>query len=119
MTTTKVTTTATTTSVAHLLRLKLLKSNYLMWKTQFLPLLRSQGLSPIVDLRHCQPDPPGNFIVNPKYEAWYKNGRMVFSWIVSSLKKSVFPTIVDLHTAKSAWHAFARAYASGNPIKIA
>lgn len=107
--------------------LKLSRDNYLLWKAQFVPLLKGHGLLSVVD--GTAPIPPvvvktttsdGEITeeINPTYTAWEKKDQMVLSWLISSLTEPLLPLIVGHHTAQAIWEALTRAYASCSRSRV-
>lgn len=70
--------------------IKLTSTNYLLWQTQLLPILKGYGLSHHID--GSVPLPPetlDNNQLNPAYQAWFCKDQLVLSWIVNSLSESL------------------------------
>jgi hypothetical protein len=66
--------------------LKLDTSNYLMWQSQVLPVLRSNDLLGIADGSEPCPqrlltDEQGQSTVNPEYTLWNRRDQFLLSWI--------------------------------------
>ncbi|KAF3681933.1 Auxin-induced protein 10A5 [Capsicum annuum] len=80
-------------SLAHQLPLKLTSSNFLLWKTQFLPMVRGCGLGHRIDGSQMIPD---QFLSdnqpNPAYPVWVIEDQLVLSWIVASIYEEYYPT---------------------------
>jgi hypothetical protein len=100
--------------------LKLDSSNYLMWQSQVLPVLRSNDLLGIVD--ETEPSPPrfltneqGESIVNPEYTLWNKKDQLILSWINATLSEAVLATVYGLNTSRQVWSAWQAALLP-NPV---
>jgi len=103
--------------------LKLDSSNYLMWQSQVLPVLRSNDLLGIVD--GTEPSPPrfltneqGESIVNPEYTLWNKKDQFILSWINATLSEAVLATVYGLNTSRQVWSALASRFASQSRSRI-
>jgi hypothetical protein len=95
-----------------LLMVKLGQDNFLFWRAQFIPLLRSQGLQGFIDGSYpCPPDrvpvqTEGGrmaLVPNPEHYAWVKQDQAIMSAIVGSLTPSVSGLILFATTAFDAW----------------
>lgn len=101
------------------LSIKLISTNYLLWQTQFLPILKGFGLSHNIDgsipsstefLNNHQP--------NPAYNDWFYKDQVVLNWIVNSLFESLVPQVGGLVIACEAWRRLALVYASSSRTQI-
>ena len=87
---------------------KLTRDNFLLWKTQLLPLLAAYQLADLL-----YQDPPmisslneqGQSCSNPAYQAWFIRDKVVLSIITSSLSESTMSLAVCKDTAKETWEA--------------
>ena len=103
------------------LPLKLTKENFLLWKTQLLPILASYDLMDLLD----QDPPPLSYTdkddkvcPNPVYKTWFKNDKIVLSIITSCLSESCLPILVAKSTAKEAWMAINRNFAAKSRSRV-
>ncbi|KAG8637953.1 hypothetical protein MANES_15G176648v8 [Manihot esculenta] len=83
--------------------LKLTSINFLLWKLQFLPMLRGCALEHHID--GSQPAPMkllSENQSNPAYSLWVRQDQMVFRWIIACILDSIIPQIVGVETAKEA-----------------
>ena len=94
--------------------------NFLLWKTQLLPILVAYDLMDLLD----QDPPPLSYTdkddkvcPNLVYKTWFKNDKIVLSIITSSLFKSCLPILVAKSTTKEAWMAINRNFAAKFKIK--
>ena len=101
--------------------IKLMRENFLLWKTQLFPVLNYNDLAHILTQ-----DPPiptatnstDEIIVNLAYQAWRKQDQQVLSILVSSLSKNILPCVVGKTTSKEAWDALNKHCSSSNPSRI-
>ncbi|XP_073358374.1 uncharacterized protein [Aegilops tauschii subsp. strangulata] len=92
---------------SHLLPVKLTPDNYLSWRAQVLPLLRSRYLEGYVD--GSIPCPPPQ---HPAYHAWVAQDQAILSAIQSSLAPSVSSLVIFAATSREAWAALHTSFAS-------
>ena len=101
--------------------IKLTRDNFLLWKTQLLPILNCNDLAYIL-----AQDPPistaatsaDNVTETPVYQAWRKKDQHVLSILVFSLSETIIPCVVGKTTAKEAWEALNKHCSSSNPSRI-
>ncbi|KAK1594286.1 hypothetical protein QYE76_027247 [Lolium multiflorum] len=92
---------------SHLLPLKLTPDNYLSWRAQVLPLLRSRYLEGYVD--GSLPCPPQ---YHPAHHTWVAQDQAIISAIQSSLTPSVSSLVLFASTSRDAWTALHSSFAS-------
>ena len=101
--------------------LKLTRDNFLLWRTQILPVLAAYDV-----MDHIDQNPPekvslnkdGQSFVNPSYKSWFKTDKVVLAIINSSLTESTMPIVVGKETAKEAWDATIRNFAGKSQSRI-
>lgn len=102
--------------------LKLKETNYLAWKTQFLPIIKCYNLNRHIDgtteptpiitnSTTSQPEP------NPEYLKWIQEDQLLLSWICSSLTEEVMPYVTGLESAFDAWNSLSEAFGTSNSAK--
>ena len=95
-------------TLIHMITIKLSSSNYLIWKTQLLPLLESQDMLGYVDGTLV---PPSRFesetssTLSTKYLAWKATDQRLLCLLLSSLTEEVIVFVVGLSTARDVWLA--------------
>ncbi|KAH0734249.1 hypothetical protein KY285_009956 [Solanum tuberosum] len=95
-------TTLPSPSLAHQLPLKLASSNFLLWKTQFLPMVRGYGLSHHID---------GS-------QTTIRADQLVLSWIIAFVSEGILPQLVGAETTQIAWNKLVVVYALGSKPQI-
>ncbi|KAL5763026.1 hypothetical protein ACOSP7_019290 [Xanthoceras sorbifolium] len=93
-------------TLIQMFTIKLSSSNYLLWKSQLLPLLKSQGLLGHIDdtLEPPPPfEPPTSQTPNPKHLAWKTSDKCLLSLIFSSLTEEAMAEVVGLSTSREVW----------------
>lgn len=89
-------------AVNHFVTIKLNRDNYLLWKAQLIPYLRSQGLLGCVNGSVPTPLPTtthtveGNAtqIPNPAYLTWFQQDQIMLSAILSSLTEEILSHVL-------------------------
>ena len=95
-------------TLIHMVTIKLSSSNYLLWKSQLLPLLESQELIGHVD---GTLEPPPRFALansqtpNIKPLAWKQTDQRLLSLLLSSLTEEAMVEVVGLTTSREVWIA--------------
>lgn len=99
--------------------IKLDHSNYLLWRSRFLPFLKGHQLIGYVDgTLPC----PSQFLldnnqkptttINPGYLHWQRQDQLLFGWLMSSLSETVLAQCVGMSSSQSVWMALEHLYAS-------
>ncbi|KAI5315320.1 hypothetical protein L3X38_044496 [Prunus dulcis] len=106
---------ASTTSTSFFL-IKLDGTNYPLWLAQVIPVLKSRNLMGHVDgTKPCPAylltDGKGK-TVNPAFDAWIKEDRMIQSWINGSLTAAVSSMVVPSACSRSIWLSLEKRYGS-------
>ena len=106
---------STPININHFVSLKLDRQTFLLWRAQFLPLLRGYELEGYVSA--ALPCPPKflsstDTTINPNYITWQKQDNILLRWILSSLTEPVLTQVVGLSTSASVWQALDRMFAS-------
>lgn len=105
--------------IHHLISVKLDNSNYLLWRTQFLPLLKGYELEGFVDgSNKCPAETLTNNTINPEYIAWNKQDQILLGWLLSSLTESALAHVVGLQTSQAVWEALSKHFASKAQSRI-
>lgn len=104
--------------VASSVTIKLSDTNYLLWKTQFESLLRSQKLLGFVNGQIPAPEATrvttvNNVAVtspNPTYEAWICTDELIKSWLFGTLSEEVLGLVHALSTSQEVWQSLASSF---------
>ncbi|KAF6152137.1 hypothetical protein GIB67_031459 [Kingdonia uniflora] len=110
-----------TTTIHHLISEKLDTDNYLLWLTQFTPLLKGYDLEGYVD--GTIPCPPRTLsttdsTIDPAYLQWQKQDQILLGWLLSSLSRIALTHVVGLSTSRAVWDALQKHYASKSRARI-
>ncbi|KAJ0963639.1 hypothetical protein J5N97_028761 [Dioscorea zingiberensis] len=112
-----------TPSVHHLIDVKLTRNNYLLWKVQFLPYLRSQQFLGYVDGTIVCPSKTitqattegATQVPNP---TWLQQDQLVLSVLLSSLSEEVLSQVLFLSTSFDVWTTLERMFSSQSRARI-
>lgn len=106
-------------NLTPLVSIKLESSNYLLWVSQFLPILRSHDLMGMVD--GTDPCPPKFHLdeegketttINPDFAIWQKKDQYLLSWLNATLTENVLSSVYGLNTSQKVWNLLASWFAS-------
>ncbi|XP_020099653.1 uncharacterized protein LOC109718063 [Ananas comosus] len=91
--------------MASLLSVKLSSSNFLLWKSQIYPLIRSAHL-----LHHIEEDAPTKMILkgdkeeeNPEYTIWINNDGLLTSWLLGTMAEEVLGLVIGCNNVREIW----------------
>lgn len=107
-------------TMIHMVTIKFSSSNYLLWKSQLLPLLKSQGLLGHVDgsLELPPPfDPPTSQTPNTKHLAWKATDQRLLSLLLSSLIEEAMAEAVGLSTSSEVWLALKNTFSQRSKVR--
>lgn len=121
-------TTGTPIQFANQITVKLTEDNYLFWRAQVLPILRSNGLmgyvgkdsTPPAEIVNPQAGDAGApaKIANPAYITWYLQDQAIITAFLSSLTPEVFGIVVLATTAEEVWTTLASSLASQSTSRV-
>ncbi|KAK1664783.1 hypothetical protein QYE76_052942 [Lolium multiflorum] len=107
-------------TIASAITIKLASDNYMFWRAQVGPLLRSHILMGYVDGSFVCPDP--HVVVshagslhsqpNPAHQHWTQQDQSILSGFVSSITEGVLGMIMFAGTSREAWETLSGAFAS-------
>jgi hypothetical protein len=102
--------------------IRLTADNYLYWRTQVDPILRSNLIYGFVDGSLPCPseeidvpivgDNPASTISNPKFGAWIQQDQAILSAIVSSLTEGTLGLVMNNQSSQEAWENLEASFAS-------
>lgn len=109
-------------NITHLVSIKLDSTNYLLWKSQFLPVLISNDLLGYVDSTFpCPPqytcDAEGRYTPNPAYHAWIRTDQSVRSWLNATLTQEMLLDVHHLSSSHDVWLALERRFVDQSTAK--
>ena len=90
---------------ANLISIKLSSNNYLLWRSQVLPLISNLGLN-----NHIPDDSPpqtifsnGKSITNLDLAVWAHNNGLLLTWLRGMMMEDVLTLLVGGQTVKEVW----------------
>jgi hypothetical protein len=98
--------------LTHLITVRLTPDNYLYWRAQILPLLRSRHLDGFIDgSTPCPPHTAATYtaegtrvaVANPLYRAWVAQDQAIVSALQSSLTEGVAELVLFANSAQDIW----------------
>lgn len=113
------TTTIPTINIQHLIAVKLDRHNYLLWRTQIMPIRKGYELEGYVDGSLIYPprllssDKGDGSTINPTYLH-----QVLLGWILSSLSESELAQVVGLSTTREVLVALEKQYASHSCARL-
>jgi hypothetical protein len=109
--------------LSQLVSEKLNNGNFLTWKRQIIPFIRSQDLSGHLDgsipvppefLSQEERDSKGEattvYVRNPEFVAWMKRDQALVAYITSTLSQEVLVAIPDDCTAMQLWNRLVQTF---------
>ncbi|KAL5727946.1 hypothetical protein ACHQM5_001083 [Ranunculus cassubicifolius] len=104
---------------------KLDHSNYLLWLTQIVLILKSKnlmgyvdGTKPIPAASKADKDGKPTTDDNPDHLLWVQQDQLILSWINNTLTLPVLSTVARCKTSETAWKSLERRYASTSQNRI-
>lgn len=94
---------------SSLISIKLTSNNYLIWKSQVLPLVRSLGLEHHVITDASFPSivntDDGKKVPNPEFLQWQNNDGLLMTWLRGMMSEEVLSMVTGGLTAREVWLA--------------
>jgi Reverse transcriptase (RNA-dependent DNA polymerase)/gag-polypeptide of LTR copia-type/GAG-pre-integrase domain len=107
----------------HQINTILSPDNYLLWKSQIIPVLRGHGLmsfiadpSPVPEAMLISTD--GVALANPEFERWQQQDQLLLAWLFNSLSPQILAQVLNCETASQLWHKLLQIYNSQSLAKI-
>ncbi|KAJ0961773.1 hypothetical protein J5N97_029601 [Dioscorea zingiberensis] len=118
--------TTPTPSFGHLINIKLTHDNYLLWKAQMIPYLRSQQLLGYTNGTVQAParmitqgsDTGTTLVENPEYHKWMQQDQMVLSALLASLSEEILSQVLFLTTSHKVWSSLKQSFTSRSRARI-
>ncbi|KAK1697903.1 hypothetical protein QYE76_014600 [Lolium multiflorum] len=112
--------------INNAITIRLTAENYLFWRTQIVPILRSNLIYGFVDGTLPCPDAEiANTVAkepatvpNPLYVAWHQQDQAILSAIVSSLTEGVIGMVMLAATSQEAWETLEVSYATQSTSRV-
>ncbi|KAH6808195.1 hypothetical protein C2S51_029303 [Perilla frutescens var. frutescens] len=103
---------------------KLDDNNYLLWKQQAEVTIGGYGLEGFITGETPVPEQfilgtsDSGTVVNLAFKAWLRQDRLITSWLLSSMTKSVLIALVGLTTSRDIWKTLESNFASQSRAKL-
>ena len=114
------------TSLANLITIRLSRDNFLLWKTQVVPALASNGLFGYV--AGTEQAPPHTItegtgdaaveVANPEFLRWYQQDQLVMIALLGSMTEDILGQMTQLTTSAQVWTTLHDLFASQNRARI-
>ncbi|OVA06143.1 hypothetical protein BVC80_1635g17 [Macleaya cordata] len=111
-------------AASHITTVKLDRDNFLLWKSQIVPILKSQRIYKYLDDSYVVPPPhitdsqTNSLIPNPAYEDWECLDQTLLTWINSSLTDPIKAECVNKPSSRDVWRYLEQTYATLNPARL-
>jgi hypothetical protein len=110
----------------HAVTVRLKKTNYLIWRGQLLPHLRSNQLLGFLDGTISAPAKQivsssadgAQLVPNPEYVKWFNQDQQLLSGLLSSMSEEILPDVNDSGTSKEAWDKLQRMFGSATRARV-
>ncbi|KAK4421889.1 hypothetical protein Salat_2139500 [Sesamum alatum] len=106
----------------HAVTIRFTKTNFLIWRAQLLPYLRSTKLLGYLDGSITAPAQYVNAraaqVQNPAYGQWHDQDQQVLSGLLSSISEEVLQDVVDATTSKEARDTLQRMFSPTTRVRI-
>jgi hypothetical protein len=110
----------------HVVTIRLTKANYLVWRAQLLPYLRSTKLLGFLD--GTIPPPPkqiassteagADLVSNPEYDQWFHQDQQVLSGLLSSMSEEILRDVLDAGTSREVWNILQRMFGFATRARV-
>ncbi|OMO79651.1 hypothetical protein CCACVL1_13538 [Corchorus capsularis] len=123
---------AATTNFNHPVQVRLDRNNFLLWRSQLLPVIRGHNLVGFIDgtlscpsqtILNTSTDGSASsetpsLVQNPQFAAWQRQDQLLLGWILSSLTEPVLAQVVGCTTSHSLWTSLEKLYANQSRNRI-
>ncbi|KAF5463307.1 hypothetical protein F2P56_019229 [Juglans regia] len=106
------------TAASHLVTIKLIIDNYLLWKAQIEPFLCSHQLFDHLDGSASAPVPTIDGKLNPAYTTWSLQDQLILSALNSTLSESVLNQVLECKTAQQVWQTLQNLFTAQSSAHI-
>lgn len=105
---------------------KLSRDNYILWKTQVIPVLRGANLMGFVDGSYKCPaefvsastEEDAALVVNPEYALWNRQDQALMAGILSTLSIEVLAQVTLLDSSRAVWMTLASMFSTATNSKV-
>lgn len=111
--------------ISQAVTIRLTKANYLLWRAQALPYLRSSKQMGFLD--GSKPAPATTVVAstvdgaapipNPEYDRWFDQDQQLLSGLLSTMTEDVLRDVVLAKTSKEVWDSLQKKFASSTKAR--
>ncbi|KAL5712293.1 hypothetical protein ACHQM5_014482 [Ranunculus cassubicifolius] len=100
-------------NITNFIPIKLKERNFLLWKSLFLPVLRTFDLMKFIDgsstcppkfIQSPNPGTAATPIINPEYLTWVKTDQTLLIWLNATISEEVLPYVIGCEDSFSLWN---------------
>jgi gag-polypeptide of LTR copia-type len=107
----------------HQLNTILGPENYLIWKSQVLPVLRGHGLIAYIDGSSSLPNDiipssTGIILPNPNFERWHQQDQHILAWMFQSISHPTLAQVINCNTSLQLWQVIQHSHTSHSLAKM-
>jgi gag-polypeptide of LTR copia-type len=107
----------------HQINTSLSSDNYLLWKSQIIPVLRGHGLisfitGTIVPTPESITVTDGASTLNSEFDKWHKQDQLILAWLFNSLSPQILAQVLNCETSSQLWQRLQQIYNSQSLAKI-
>jgi gag-polypeptide of LTR copia-type len=111
------------TQFSHQISTILSNDNYLLWKSQIVPVLRGHGLISFISEKTVPPEESittsdGVSQINPNFDKWQKQDQLILTWLFNSLSPQILSQVLNCETSLQLWQKLQQIYNSQSLAKI-
>ncbi|KAJ4768699.1 hypothetical protein LUZ62_079074 [Rhynchospora pubera] len=107
----------------HQIHTPLNQENFLLWKSQILPVLKGHGLMHFIDGSKVPPDQHiattnGDLIETSEFLLWQQQDQLILAWLFSSISPSVLAQVTSCQTSFDLWSCLNSMHSTQSMAKI-
>jgi hypothetical protein len=101
-------------TVAHMVTIKLSSTNFLLWRSQVVPLLQCQKLYGYVDGSTPMPSAATDLAA---YNIWKQFDQLVMSLLLFSLTEEALSITIDFTTSRDVWNSLETTFSQKSKVR--
>ncbi|KAJ1699274.1 hypothetical protein LUZ63_007786 [Rhynchospora breviuscula] len=107
---------------SHQIHTVLNQENYLLWKSQVLPVLRGYDLVGFTDGSRSAPARTiisvDAEVVNPEFSKWHQQDQLILAWLFSSISPPILAQVLHAESSEQLWCQLHQIYTSQSLAKV-
>jgi gag-polypeptide of LTR copia-type len=113
----------TPTQFTHQISITLSSDNYLLWKSQIIPVLRGHGIISFLSEKVVIPEEfvtssDAVSVLNPEFDKWQKQDQLILVWLFNSISPQILAQVINCETTSQLWQHLHQIYNSQSLAKI-